>query len=87
MIGNSYLNLFCRELNLAEESVCDTDKSISWPVEEIIDRCGADQCWELTGTESEHVTNGREAETHVEIPPYFVDEEGLQSISSVLYSL
>jgi len=42
---------------------------------EPINRGGVDQTWEHTRSETESITNGREAESHVQVSADLVDEE------------
>lgn len=82
------LNFFIFEwkFNLVEESVCDIDKSISWPVVEPIHGCTVDDSWEHSSPDSEGIADWGEAQADMEVLPCLVKEEIKELIWSVLVS-
>lgn len=83
MVGNCCTDLLGGELDLGEEPLSDTDQGIPRPGMEPIDRGRTNQGGEFTCAETECVTDGREAETHVEVLLHLVDEEVLQAFGSI----
>jgi hypothetical protein len=72
------------ELEFLKESVSDTHKGITGPGMEPINRSGVDESGELTSSESESVSHGRETKTHVQVTAHLVHEEFKERVGRVL---
>lgn len=75
VIRNAVSSILVDPWDVHQEARGHADQGLTRPCMEPIKHCTIDQGWELPGPDAEFVSNGAEAEHHMQVFPDLVNEE------------